>query len=130
MPKFYSLPRTGQEETYIENGYTLDDDDTVALFTKQPSTQNGVAVRRSKPHSDESSTPESRFSVSDSVLNISQEELFLLGSVKPRGGRRKRNGLLKQAASETLHSTHPNLNGVNQPLTSPHRDPNFLETML
>ena len=129
IPQFNSLPRNGVGESHIENGYPLDNDDKVNLFSKQSSNQNGKAVRRSKSRSGESSGPESRFSVSDSGLNISQEEMFLLGSVKPRTRRGKRNGL-KQATSETLHRGRSNFDSNNQPPNSPQRDPNFLETML
>lgn len=103
--------------------------DKVSLFSKQTVHLNGEAVRRPKPRSVESSGPESRFSVSDSGLNISQEEEFLLGSVKPRTGRRKRNPL-KQAASETLHHACSSFERADQPLTSRGTDANFLETTL
>lgn len=103
--------------------------DKISLFSKQTSHLNGEAVRRPKPRSIESSGPESRFSVSDSGLNISQEEEFLLGSVKPRTGRRKRNPL-KQAASETLHNACSSFERTDQPLTSRRADANFLETTL
>lgn len=103
--------------------------DKISLFSKQTSHLNGEAVRRPKPRSIESSGPESRFSVSDSGLNISQEEEFLLGSVKPRTGRRKRNPL-KQAASETLHHACSSFERADQPLTSQRADANFLETTL
>ena len=127
MPQFNSLPRYVEAGTYTED--TQDDNDKLTLFSKQSSHHNGEAIRRPKPRSDESSGPESRYSVSDSGLNISQEEMFLLGSVKPRAGRRKRNAL-KQATSETLHRTRSNFDSVDKPLTSPQRDANFLETML
>lgn len=103
--------------------------DKVSLFSKQAVHVNGEAVRRPKPRSVESSGPESRFSVSDSGLNISQEEEFLLGSVKPRTGRRKRNPL-KQAASETLHPASSNFERADQPLTGRRTNANFLETTL
>ena len=101
----------------------------VSLFSKQAVHVNVAAVRRQKPHSVESSGPESRFSVSDSGINISQEEEFLLGSVKPRTGRRRRNPL-KQAASETLHHASSNFEDDDQPLTSRRINTNFLETTL
>lgn len=103
--------------------------DKIALFSKQTSHLNGEAVRRPKPRSIDSSGPESRFSVSDSGINISQEEEFLLGSVKPRTGRRKRNAL-KQAASETLHHACSSFERADQPLTGRRADANFLETTL
>ena len=103
--------------------------DKVSLFSKQAMHVNGEAVRRPKPRSVESSGPESRFSVSDSGLNISQEEEFLLGSVKPRTGRRRRNPL-KQAASETLHHASSNFERDDQQLTSRRTNANFLETTL
>lgn len=103
--------------------------DKVSLFSKQGLHVNGEAVRRPKPRSVESSGPESRFSVSDSGLNISQEEEFLLGSVKPRTGRRKRNPL-KQAASETLHHASSSFERADQPLTGLLINTNFLETTL
>lgn len=106
-----------------------DSSDKISLFSKQTSHLNGEAVRRPKPRSIESSGPESRFSVSDSGINITQEEEFLLGSVKPRGGRRKRN-LLKQAASETLNYTCSSFERPDQPLTTRRNDANFLETTL
>ena len=99
--------------------------DKVSLFSKQAVHVNGEAVRRAKPRSVGSSGPESRISVSDTGLNISLEEEFLLGSVKPRTGRRKRNPL-KQAASETLHHSER----ADQPLTGRRTNANFLETTL
>lgn len=108
----------------------IEDNDKISLFSKQTSHLNGDAVRRPKPRSVDSSGPEYRFSVSDSGLNISQEEEFLLGSVKPRTGRRRRNQLLKQAASETLHNACASLERTDQPLASRQTNANFLETTL
>lgn len=95
-------------------------------FSKQNCHLNGEVARRPKARSIESSGPESRFSVSDSGLHISQEEEFLLGSVKPRGGRRKRKPI-KQAASEILQHSCPS---ADQPLITRRTDANFLETTL
>ena len=112
---------------HVDNHSRSNDKDS--LFSKQPVHVNGEAVRRPKPRSVESSGPEARISVSDTGLNISQEEEFLLGSVKPRTGRRKRNPL-KQAASETLHHSSSNFERADQPLTGLRTNTNFLETTL
>lgn len=104
----------------------LEDNRENSSFSKQSCHLNGDAIRRPKARSIESSGPESRFSVSDSGLHISQEEEFLLGSVKPRGGRRKRKPI-KQATSEILQHS---CSTADQPLTTRRTDANFLETTL
>ena len=132
IQQYTSLPQSDKVEfNHTEDTSPLDEtNDKTALFSKQSSYHNGEAVRRPKPRSgDDCSGPESRYSVSDSGLNISQEEMFLLGSVKPRAGRRKRNAL-KQATSETLHRARLNFSSPDQSMNGPHRDANFLETTL
>ena len=129
IPQFNCQSQNGVGENHFEATQLLNDTDQITVFSKQSSHHNGEAIRRPKPRSVESSGPESRFSVSDSGLNISQEEMFLLGSVKPRCGRRKRKGL-KQTTSETLHHVRSNFDPADQPLISPQTDRNFLETTL
>lgn len=132
IQQYTSLPQSDKGEfNHTEDTSPLDEtNDKTTLFSKQSSYHNGEAVRRPKPRSgDDCSGPESRYSVSDSGLNISQEEMFLLGSVKPRAGRRKRNAL-KQATSETLHRARLNFSSPDQSMNGPHRDANFLETTL
>lgn len=107
----------------------MDDNDKITLVSKPSPHHNGDAVTRRNPRLVESSGPESRYSVSDSGLNISPEEAFLLGSVKPRAGRRKRNAL-KEATSDTLHHVPSRFDSAKQPLTGPQRDRSFLETTL
>ena len=104
----------------------LEDNERISLFSKQTCHLNGEAVRRPKPRSVESSGPECRFSVSDSGLHISQEEEFLLGSVKPRAGRRKRKQL-QQVTSETLQHA---CSSTDEPLITRKADASFLETTL
>ena len=113
----------------MDESLPLNDSANVALLSKVSSHQNGDAIRRPKRRSVESSGPESRHSFSDSGLNISQEEMCLLGSVKPRGRRRKPKAL-KQTTSETLHHVRVNLEEKQQLLDRPQRDRSFLETTL
>ena len=116
-------------ETFI-----TDDNEKSSLISKTPTDRNFEVRQRGKPSSVLSSIPQSRLSASDSGLNVSPEEVVLLGSVKPRTGRRKRNPL-KQAASENLHWA---CSGANNAVHSdpaavgsvPHLDANFMETML
>lgn len=131
LPQFYSPSHNAvKREIKMDDSLPLDDNAKVTLFPKVSSYANGDAVRRPKHRLVESSGPESRHSISDSGLHISQEEMFLLGSVKPRDGRRKRKAL-KHTTSETLHHVRVNLEETEQLLGhSPRGDRSFLETML
>jgi len=131
LPQFYSPSHNAvKKEIKMDDSLRLDDNAKGTSVPKLSSYPNGDAVRRPKHRSVESSGPESRHSISDSGLHISQEEMFLLGSVKPRAGRRKRK-TLKQTASETLHHVRVNVEEYEQLLgPSPRRDRSFLETTL
>ena len=128
IPQFNSPSQNGVGENHIESTHLVNDSDQITVFSKPSLHHNGEAVRRPQPRSVESSRPESRFSVSDSGLNISQEEMFLLGSVKPRCGRKRK--VLKQSTSETLHHVRSNFDSADQPLITSQKDRNFLETTL
>lgn len=129
IPQFISQFQNGERENHVEDTHPMDNNDKITLISKPSPHHNGDAVTRRNPRLVESSGPESRYSVSDSGLNISPEEAFLLGSVKPRAGRRKRNAL-KEATSDTLHHVPSRFDRAKQPLTGPQRDRSFLETTL
>lgn len=130
LPQFYSTSQNGEVEVYVDDALPLHNSAKASLFSTVSTHHNGDAIRRPKRRSIESPGPESRHSISDSGLNISQEEMFLLGSVKPRGGRRKKRKALKHTTSETLRHVRGSIEENQQLLDSPRIDRSFLETTL